>query len=85
MSLSQIMEASENNSETQSLLKTIRTGKWYEQTVKHYEKMKFEFTENDGLVLRGNRIFTSAKLRQKVSTKAHHGHLGITKTKLLMR
>ena len=41
MSLSQIMEASANDSETQSLLKAIRTGKWYEQPLKHYEKMNF--------------------------------------------
>ena len=30
--------------------------------------MKFEFTENDGLVLQGNRLFIPAKLRQKALT-----------------
>lgn len=69
MLLFQIKEASAND-KTQLLLKAIRTGKWYEQSVKHYEKLKFEVIENDGLVLRGNRIFFPAKLRQKVLTIA---------------
>ena len=85
MSISQVKEASANDSETKLLLKTIRTEKWYEQPVKHYEKMKFEFTENDGLLLRENRIFIHAKLRQKVLTVAHQCDLRITKKKLLMR
>ena len=59
MLLFQIKEASAND-KTQLLLKAIRTGKWYEQSVKHYEKLKFEVIENDGLVLRGNRIFFPA-------------------------
>ena len=47
--------------------------------------MKFEFTENDGSVLQGNRTFIPVKLRQKVLTTAHEGYLRITKTKSLMR
>ena len=65
MLLFQIKEASANDSEAQSLLKAIRTRKWYEQSIKHYEKIKFEFTENVGSVLGGNGIFIPAKLKQK--------------------
>lgn len=65
MSICQVKEASANDSETKLLLKTIRTEKWYEQPVKHYEKMKFEFTENDGLLLRENRIFYTCEIKTK--------------------
>ena len=55
------------------------------EPVKYYEEMKFEFTENDGSVLQGNRTFIPVKLRQEVLTIAHEGYLGITKTKSFMR
>lgn len=43
------------------------------EPVKYYEEIKFEFTENDGSVLQGNRTFIPVKLRQKVLTTAHEG------------
>ena len=56
MSLSQMKETdTEIDTEIQSILKTIRTVKCYEQTMKQYEKMEFQFRENCSLVLRGNR------------------------------
>ena len=56
MSLSQMKETdTEIDTEIQSILKTIRTGKCYEQTMKQYEKMEFQFREDCSLVLRGNR------------------------------
>ena len=55
------------------------------EPVKYYEEMKFEFTENDGSVLQGNRTFIPVKLRQKVLNIVHEGYLGITKMKSLMR
>ena len=47
--------------------------------------MKIEFTENCSLALRENIFFLLAKLRQNILTIAHQGHLGVSKTKSLMR
>ena len=47
--------------------------------------MKIEFTENYSLALRENIFFLLAKLRQNILTMAHQGHLGVSKTKSLMR
>lgn len=48
MSLSQIEKVSETDNEIQSILKAVTTDKCCEQPVKQYEKMKFEFKENQG-------------------------------------
>ena len=52
------------------------------------EPFKFVFPELtvvDGLVLRGDRIGVPNTLQNKIVNIAHEGHLGITKTKNLLR
>ena len=44
-----------------------------------------ELTVVDGLVLRGNRIVVPNTLQNKIVNIAHESHIGITKTKNLLR
>ena len=51
MSIEKIKESSNVDSLVKSLKEAIRTGKWFTKNVKQFEKMKLEFTEQDGIVL----------------------------------
>ena len=47
--------------------------------------LKLATTNNDSLILRGNRIFIPRSLQNRMITLAHENHLGICKTKTLLR
>lgn len=46
---------------------------------------KLEYTEQDGIVLRGNRIVIPNKIKSKILEIAHQGHIGISKAKAALR
>jgi hypothetical protein len=51
-----------------------------------FEKIKNELSmTRDGLLLRGTRVVVPSKYRRQVIKIAHRGHLGIVKTKQLIR
>ena len=86
MSISQINKESENDKLINAFkIAIIRTGKWYEQEVKRFESLKHEFTEHDGIVLRGHRIMVPEKLKLDVMEIVHQGHIGISKSKAVIR
>ena len=55
--------------------------------LKRYERMKNELTvsENNDLILNDNRIILPNTLQSVAVQLAHKGHLGIVKTKSLLR
>jgi len=40
---------------------------------------------NDGLILKGNKMIIPSKLQRRILEIAHAGHIGIVKTKALIR
>ena len=63
----------------------IKTGHWYKPAVKIFEKCKLEFTEQNGVIIKGNRIVIPSKLRSEIIEIVHQGHIGISKAKAALR
>ena len=79
------------NLEDQTLKKVqqaLQTGKWdtTDPELAPYYELRAEIYLADGVMLRNDRIIPSKSLRDKIITTAHRqGHLGITKTKEMIR
>ncbi|XP_046841052.1 uncharacterized protein K02A2.6-like [Xenia sp. Carnegie-2017] len=50
-----------------------------------YEKLKDELCISSGIILRKHQIIIPESLREKVVNIAHEGHMGMSKTKALLR
>ena len=86
MTLQQIKDESKNDKEISALRNALLTGKWHDNpTLKPFEKMKNEFLDSDGIVLRGKRILLPKSMRKRALNVVHEGHLGIEKCKNLLR
>ena len=67
-------------------IRLIRFNKWDSPAVKDYKHVKDELSvSSHGLILRGNRIVVPHSLRLRSVDIAHESHLGIQKTKALLR
>ncbi|KAK9711410.1 Integrase zinc binding domain [Popillia japonica] len=53
--------------------------------LKGYKNIKHEITSENGVVLRNNKIILPKSLQKKAIELAHRGHLGMVKTKQLLR
>lgn len=82
--LEQIAEESQKDPLMQAAIRYTREG-WprYEADVevgiRDLYQMRAELSENNGLLLRGNRIIVPQSLRKEVVEKIHAGHQGINK------
>ena len=85
LSLEQIREESLVDNELKELRQAIQIGSWNTPFTKKFKNILLEFTENDGIVLRGHRIYIPQTLRKSVCDIGHQGHLGISKTKTFLR
>ena len=67
-------------------LRAIKINKWDCDIVNPYKPIKDELTvTSQGLVLRGTRIVVPQSLQQRAIDIAHDTHLGLSKTKALLR
>ena len=80
MKWSDIQEAAKLCEETQSIGTAIVSGDWSRCSA-IVKSIRNEFSNCDGVVLRGDRILIPVSLRQEVLQLAHEGHQGIVKTK----
>lgn len=80
----ELEDASREDEELQEVRRCIDTGRWY-QCNKMYAAINFELCTVGELVLRGSRIIIPKKLRPRILTLAHEGHLGIVGTKQNLR
>ena len=85
-----IEEIKKHTAESEMMQKIIKMIQVGQRDIKNpaFEPFKFVFPELavvDGLVLRGDRIVVPNTLQNKIVNIAHEGHLGITKTKNLLR
>ena len=86
MTLAEIFDATNSDAVLTQVKDAIRTSKWDSPAVKHFKPVKEELTTtSQGIVLRGTRIVIPAVLQQRTIDLAHQTHLGIDKTKSLIR
>ena len=86
MTLKEILDATNADPALMELRDAIKTNKWDSSAVKPFKAVKNELTTTkQGVVLRGTRIVIPAVLQQRAIDIAHETHLGIEKTKSLIR
>ena len=80
--------ANETERDTESKLSkdAIRLDMWDDKRIQGFKKLQNEFSvADDGIILRGSRIFLPQNLRRKAVKLAHEAHQGVEKTKALLR
>ena len=80
----ELVDAARHCEETVTIREALVTGSW-KACSSGYTAVKEELSELEGVVLRGKRIVVPMSLRERVLKSAHEGHLGIVKTKQLLR
>ena len=94
ISLTDVKSATQDDATLQAVIEAVQTGKWYQNSrnasintsdFQSFEKVKEELCTQSDLVLRGHRIVVPESLRMKMVDIAHEGHMGMCKTKALIR
>lgn len=86
ITLTQIRNVCSQDDDTLKLINAIDHGDWHKYPqLKAYIKVSQELTHKGGIVLRGSQIVIPQRLRKHVLSIAHRNHLGISKTKSLLR
>ena len=87
ISLSEIIKESENDFTLQKVLKCIKSNEWNfkDDNLQLYHKVRNELTYKSGIILKGERIVIPKALQEKTIRLAHETHLGMVKTKALLR
>ena len=87
LTLSQIREASIEDAEINRIIEALRNNdKWSNYPeLAPFRKVSAELTHKGGIVLKNNLIVVPKHLRQTVLNIVHAHHLGINKTKALLR
>jgi hypothetical protein len=86
--LETIKTATREDPVLQQVKEALITGRWNKMSpeLAPYYEMRAEIYMAEGLLLRHDRIIPPETLREKISRTAHNqGHLGITKTKAMIR
>ena len=92
MTLNEVKLATARDPVLQAVMTCIESGRWHNPPpdvsladLSRYENVQNELTCTDTVLLKANRIVIPATLQSKTVEIAHEGHLGIVKTKALMR
>ena len=92
MTLKEVELATSQDRVLQAVMACIMSGRWHQPPsnvslaeLSRYENVKNELTCTDTVLLKSNRIVVPATLQNRTVEIAHEGHLGIVKTKALMR
>ena len=86
ISLQEVLLESNRDKLFQTVIKCIQLNRWKKQgQLKHFWEVRNELSYKNGLLLRGDKLVIPSKLRDHVLRIAREAHLGITKTKLLLR
>ncbi|CAB4005564.1 uncharacterized protein K02A2.6-like, partial [Paramuricea clavata] len=86
MTMDEIVTATDSDRVLKGVRAAIKLNKWDYDIVKPYKAIKDEITvTSKGLILRGTRIVLPQSLQQRAIDLAHESHLGLSKTKALLR
>ena len=88
ISQEEMQKANKEGKEMQARKEAVEAGhieKGREKVLQPYKKMLAEISEVEGMMMRGDRIIVPEAMHNKVVKIAHEGHLGIVKTKQLIK
>ena len=92
VTLSDIESATAEDSMLQAVMSAVKSGCWHKATpnislskLSRYEQVKEQLTCTDTVLLKSDRLVIPATLQERIVDIAHEGHLGIVKTKALLR
>ena len=92
VTLSEIESAVANDPTLQAVMSAVMSGCWHKappnvslSELSSYEKVKEQLTCTESLLLKADRIVVPASLQERIVNIAHEGHMGIVKTKALLR
>ena len=92
VTLSEIEAVVANDPTLQAVMSAVKSGIWHKapdnvslSELSRYEKIKEQLTCTETLLLKSDRIFVPAALQERIIDIAHEGHLGMVKTKALLR
>ena len=92
VTLSEIENAVAKDPTLQAVIFAVKSGVWHKapdtvslSELSRYEKIKEQLTCTETLLLKSDRIVVPAALQERIVDIAHEGHLGIVKTKALLR
>jgi len=86
VTLSELLQAAEVDQEMINLKEALMDPRKFNlQNLSAYKLIQTELLCKSGIILRGNRIVVPKPLRERVFQVAHETHLGIEKTKQLLR
>ena len=89
---SEIESATAKDPMLQAVISPIKSGCWHKappdvslSELSRYEQVKEQLTCTDTVLLKSDRLVVPATLQERIVDIAHEGHLGIVKTKALLR
>ena len=86
LTLDEVETATDSDKTLRGVRAAIKLNKWHYDLVKAFKPVKDELTATSkGVVLRGTRIVLPQSLQQRAVDIAHATHLGLSKTKALIR
>lgn len=88
LSMETILEETNQDSVLQKLRQAVKEDNynfWQQDELKPYKHIQHEISDVNGILLRQHRIILPESLRLKAVELAHIGHLGVVKTKQLIR
>ena len=86
ITLNEIMEESSKDSTLSKVSDCIQRNEWSQEVeLKPYKQVKYELCSKGGIILKDGKIVIPTKLRKRVLAISHETHMGITKTKELLK
>lgn len=85
LTMNEIMRFSKECCELKLLREAVRTGNFNNQRVRAYKAIADELATQDMMVIRGSKLVLPVVLRRKAVNAAHSVHLGMQRTKSILR
>ena len=92
VTLSEVESATATDPVLQAVMSAMKSGCWHKappgvslSEQSRYEQVKEQLTCTDSVLLKSDRLVVPAALQERIVDIAHEGHLGIVKTKALLR
>lgn len=92
VTLSEVESATATDPVLQAVMSAMKSGCWHKappgvslSELSRYEQVKEQLTCTDTVLLKSDRLVVPASLQERIADIAHEGHLGIVKTKALLR
>ena len=86
VTLSQVREASQNDPVLVAVIEALKCGKWHmKPSIGEYKRVSQELSHKGGVLLKNNNLVIPKCLQQHILSLVHRNHMGINKTKSLLR